>query len=118
MTASPPGKPSGHGPVTDRLWSGRARGGPLTRIPHPQPAPPLPLLADRHRTGRRDLVAHIPQVFVEPVLHALLENFDGGAHRSYDAPADDALGQFQMVKSEELHALVKIDQPLGDIMEP
>jgi len=55
-----------------------------------------------------DAVADVPQVFVEQVLHALVEDFYWGAHRAYDSAADDALGQFQMVKAEEVDAFVEI----------
>ena len=77
----------------------------------------LTWFARRHWAGRRDLVAHVPQVFVEPMLHALLEDFDWRAHGSNHPTANDALRQFQMVKAEDLHPFIEIDQPLGNIME-
>src|ERR1019366_1955686 len=67
--------------------------------------------------GRRDLVADLPQVFVEPVLHALLQHFHRRPHGSDDAAANDALGELEVVEAEQLHALVEIDQPLGDIVQ-
>src|ERR1035438_4005467 len=67
--------------------------------------------------GRRDLVADLPQVFVEPVLHALLQHFHRRPHGADDAAADDALGELEVVEAEQLHALVEIDQPLGDIVQ-
>ena len=72
----------------------------------------------RHRgAGRRDLVADVPQVFVEPMLHALLQHFHWRPHGADDAAADDALRELQVVEAEQLHALVEIDQPLGDIVQ-
>src|ERR1019366_4352971 len=67
--------------------------------------------------GRRDLVADVPQVFVEPMLHALLQHFHWRPHGADDAAADDALRELQVVEAEQLHALVEIDQPLGDIVQ-
>ena len=60
----------------------------------------LSLLAGYHRRSRRDLVAHIPQILVEPMLHALLQDLDRGAHRSHDPPADDPLCQFEVVETK------------------
>src|SRR6266576_5124511 len=70
------------------------------------------------RSGcRRDAVPDVPQIFVEPVLHALLEDFHWCPHRSHHAPANDPLGQLQMMKTKQLHALVEIEQPFGDIVQ-
>jgi hypothetical protein len=65
----------------------------------------------------RDLVAQVPQVAVESVLHALLQHFHGCAHSANHAPANNPLCEFQMVKPEQLHAFVKIEHALRYIMQ-
>ena len=41
---------------------------------------------------RGDAVADVPEVFVEEVLHALVQDFYRGAHGADDSAADDSLG--------------------------
>jgi hypothetical protein len=65
----------------------------------------------------RDAVADVPEVFVEEVLHALVEDFDWGAHRTYYPAADDPLSQFQVVEAEEVDAFVEIEETLGYVVE-
>ena len=65
----------------------------------------------------RDLVAKVPQVPVESMLHPLLQHFHGCAHSANHAPAYNPLCKLQMVKPEQLHALVKIEHALGYIMQ-
>src|ERR1700720_4695933 len=68
-------------------------------------------------TGRGDVVADVPEVFVEPMLHTLLQDLDRCAHGSDDSTTDDAFRQFEMVETEQLHALVEIDEALGDVVQ-
>ena len=65
----------------------------------------------------RDLVPHVPEIFVEQVFHPLMKNFDWSTHRAYYAAADDSLCQFEMMKTEQVDALVKIEQAFGDIVQ-
>src|SRR6476469_9964877 len=65
----------------------------------------------------RDLVAQVPQVPVESMLHPLLQHFHGCAHSANHAPANNPLCELQMVKAEQLHALVKIEHALRYIMQ-
>ena len=60
-----------------------------------------------HRFGG-DAVADVPEIFVEEVLHALVQDFYRGAHGADDSSAYDSLGQFQVVKAEEVNAFIKI----------
>ena len=64
-----------------------------------------------------DLVANLPQVFVEEVLMALVQDFDRGAHGADDAASDDALGEFEVAEAEELNAFVEINQAFGEVVE-
>src|SRR6202040_52372 len=48
-------------------------------------------------TGRGDVVADVPEVFVEPMLHTLLQDLDRCAHGSDDSTTDDAFRQFELV---------------------
>jgi hypothetical protein len=68
-------------------------------------------------TGCGDVVADVPEVFVEPMLHTLLQDLDWCAHGSDDSTADDAFRQFEMVETEQLHALVEIDEAFGDVVK-
>ena len=84
---------------------------------------------DRYRTHERgrsrlhlhglggDAVADVPQIFVEEVFHALVQDFYRGAHGADDPSADDSLGQLEMVKAEEVNPLVEIEQALGYIVQ-
>ena len=64
-----------------------------------------------------DAVADVPQIFVEEVFHALVQDFYRGAHGADDPSADDSLGQLEMVKAEEVNPLVEIEQALGYIVQ-
>jgi hypothetical protein len=64
-----------------------------------------------------DAVADVPEVFVEEVFHALVQDFYRGAHGAYYASADDSLGQFQVVEAKEVDAFVKIQQALGYVVQ-
>jgi len=64
-----------------------------------------------------DLVAHLPKIFVEKMLHALVEHLDGGTHRAHDPATDNSLRQLQVVEAEQVHALVEIQQALGDVVQ-
>ncbi len=64
-----------------------------------------------------DLVAHVPEVFVEKMFHALVQDFDRRAHGAHHSATDDSLRQLQMVKAEQVYALVKIQQTLGDVVQ-
>ena len=47
-----------------------------------------------------------------------MQDFDRSAHGADHAAADDALGQFEVVKAEQVNAFVKIQQTLGDVVQP
>src|ERR671925_675216 len=64
-----------------------------------------------------DLVAHVPECFIEDMLLPLLQHFDGRAHGADDAAANNALRQLEMVIAEELHALIEIEQALGGVVQ-
>lgn len=66
---------------------------------------------------RCDLVAHIPEIFVEKVLHPLMKNLDGRTHGANHTAANDSLRQFEMMKAEEVNALVKIEKPLRNVVQ-
>ena len=40
-----------------------------------------------------DLIAHIPQIFVEQMLHALMQDLDRSSHGANHASSDDPLRQ-------------------------
>jgi len=65
-----------------------------------------------------DLVAHVPEIFVEPAFHALLQDFHGRSHGADDPASDDAFGELEMVEAEQLHAFIEVEQTLGDIVPP
>lgn len=64
-----------------------------------------------------DLVAHVPEIFIKPTLHALLQNLYRRPHGTNDPPSDDPLGQLQMMEAKQLHAFVKVEKALGNIMQ-
>lgn len=66
---------------------------------------------------RRNLVAHIPKLFVEKMLHTLVQHFDRRAHCAHHASADDSLRQLQMMEAEQVNPFVEIEQPLGQVMQ-
>src|SRR5205814_1535549 len=51
------------------------------------------------------------------MFHALMEYLDWSAHRTHDSTADNPLGQLQMMKAEQMDAFVKIEQPLGHLVQ-
>src|ERR1700730_717684 len=75
------------------------------------------LLPRRRRVGGGDLVAHVPQILVEPAFHSLLQNFHGRPHGADNAPSDDSFGELEMVKAEQLHPFVEVEQALSDIVQ-
>src|SRR5215469_4000793 len=66
---------------------------------------------------RCDLVAHVPDLAIGHVLHALLKDLHRRSAGADDATANDALRQLEMVEAKGLHALVEIEHALGDIMQ-
>ena len=64
-----------------------------------------------------DLIAHVPQFFIEEVLHALVQDLDRGSHCAYHTAANDPLGKFQVMEAEEVHLLVEIQQTFRDIVQ-
>ena len=66
---------------------------------------------------RRDLVADVPQIFVEPAFHSLLQDFHGRSHGAHDPASDDSFAELEMVETEELHAFVEVEQALGNIVQ-
>src|SRR6266853_3405237 len=75
------------------------------------------LLSRRRWVGGGDLVAHVPQILVEPAFHSLLQNFHRRSHGSDDAPSDDSFGELEMVEAEQLHAFVEVEHALGNIVQ-
>src|SRR5580658_9268831 len=67
--------------------------------------------------GGRDLVADVPEIFVEPALHPLLQDFHRRAHGSDNPASDDALCELEMVETEYLHAFVEVEQALGHVVQ-
>src|SRR5207237_6612105 len=66
----------------------------------------------------RDLIPHVPNLLIEKMLHALVQNFDWRAHGAdYPAP-NDSLRQFQMMKAKQVNAFVEIQQAFGEIVQP
>src|SRR5258706_4819795 len=51
------------------------------------------------------------------MLHALLQHFDRRSHRTDDSPSDNALRQLQMMETEQLHALVEVQQTFGNVVQ-
>src|SRR5205807_3070031 len=64
-----------------------------------------------------DRIAYVPEFLVEEMFLPLLEDLHGHAAGADHAVADDPLRQFEMVVTEELHALVEVDQLFGDVMQ-
>ena len=63
--------------------------------------PPLILFARRRLVGSGgDLVADVPQVFIEPAFHALLQNFHWRSHGADHAATDDSFGELEMMETE------------------
>ena len=67
--------------------------------------------------SRGNLITNIPQLFVEQVLHALVQDFHRRPHRPHHTAANNPLGQLQMMKAEQVHFLVEIQQALRNIMQ-
>ena len=67
--------------------------------------------------GGGDLVAHVPEIFVEPAFHSLLQDLHRRPHGADDAASDDSFGELEMVEAEKLHAFVEVEQALGDIVQ-
>src|ERR1700726_229400 len=75
------------------------------------------LFPRRRRIGGGDLVAHVPQIFVEPAFHSLLQNFHGRPHGADNPPSDASFGELEMVETEQLHAFVEVEHALGNIVQ-
>src|ERR1041385_8924512 len=79
----------------------------------------IPLSASGSAAGARsNLVSQIPQFLVGDVLHSLLQDLNRRPHRSDDAATNDALRQLQMMEAERLHALVEVEHPFGNVVQP
>ena len=65
----------------------------------------------------RDVVAHIPKLFVEQMLHALVENLDRGSHGTDHSASDDSLRQLQVMEAEQVHAFIEIEHTFGDVVQ-
>ena len=63
-------------------------------------------------------VSNVPQFFVKKMLHALVQYLHRCAHRTHHAAANDALREFEMVETEQVHPLIEIQHALGDIVHP
>ena len=79
--------------------------------------PSLIILRFGLRLGGGDLVSHVPKIFVEPAFHALLQDFDRRSHGADDAAADDTLGKLEMVKAEDLHPFIEVQQAFGYVVQ-
>ena len=64
-----------------------------------------------------DLIAYVPQFFIEEVLHTLVQNLDGRPHRAHHTASDDPLRKLQVVESEQVHLFVEVQQTLRDIVQ-
>src|SRR5438067_10921093 len=64
-----------------------------------------------------DLIANVPEFFVEKMFLPLLEDFHRHAAGANDAVSDDPLRKLEMVITKQLHALVEIYQLFGDVMQ-
>ena len=65
----------------------------------------------------RDVVAHIPKLFVKQVFHALVEDLDRGSHGTDHPTSDDALRQLQVMEAEQVHAFIEIEHAFGDVVQ-
>ena len=63
-----------------------------------------------------DLIAHVPKLFIKKVLHPLMQYFHRRSHRAHHASTDNPLRQFEVVKTKQVDAFIKIEQPFGHIM--
>ena len=80
--------------------------------------PVLPRLALHCLVGLRgDLVANVPELFVEKMFHPLVKDFDRCAHSADHSPADDSLSQFQVMIAKQLDAFVEIQQPFCSVVQ-
>src|SRR5207244_13574380 len=52
------------------------------------------------------------------MLHPLVQNFDGRAHRTHYSASNDSLRQFQMMEAKQVNAFVEIQQAFGEIVQP
>src|ERR671922_469035 len=64
-----------------------------------------------------DLVANVPEILIEEMLHPLMQNFDRSSHGADHPSPNDPLREFQMVETEEVHAFVEIQQPFGNVVQ-
>src|SRR5579863_5593048 len=62
------------------------------------------------------VIANIPKLFVEKMLHPLMKNFHGRSHRSNNAATDDPLRQLQVMKAEQMYAFVEVEQSLRHVV--
>src|SRR5262249_6038827 len=67
---------------------------------------------------RRDLVSHIPQIFVEKMFHALMQDLDRRTHGAHNASPNDSLGEFQVVEAKQMDAFIEVEQALSHVMQP
>ncbi len=51
------------------------------------------------------------------MFHALMQDFDGRAHRSHHPSANNSLRELEVMKAKQVHALVKIEQLFGQIVQ-
>jgi hypothetical protein len=69
------------------------------------------------RSGR-DLIPHIPKLFIEKMLHTLMEDLDRRAHSAHYSASDYSLRQFQMMEAKQVNAFVEIQQAFSHIVQP
>ncbi len=51
------------------------------------------------------------------MLHALVQHFDRSAHGTDDSAPDDALRQFEMMETEQVHPFIEIEHSFGDVVK-
>src|SRR3954452_17650879 len=86
------------------------------------PAKPAPALSVSLRQAYgsfgqvhpRQLVAHVPQLGVERVMDQPSHHLDGSALRADHVRADRALHDLEVPDAPDRHALVELDQELGE----
>src|SRR5271154_3385624 len=77
----------------------------------------LILLPRGRLVGGGNLVAYVPEIFVEPAFHALLKNFHRRSHGADDVASNHPLSELQMMEAEKLHAFVEVEQALGNVVQ-
>jgi hypothetical protein len=67
--------------------------------------------------ARRDFVPHLPQLAVEDMFLALPKDIDGTSGSTQNVASDNAVREFHVMKAEELHSLIEVQQLFGYFVE-